>query len=405
VVTVVFALAIANLGLGFALAVALDLFPVWSILQVGQGSWADSLVMPETSGSGRDALTNVTKEAQPQALTDADVESKSNIERLLWGVKLDTTARREQLIELDRVFFDPHSPQPIASELKQQLESFHQSLESWIADADAESGQAGQLCKALEELLLDQAVQLRTCIDGLAEAGREGVARHLATAMNAVNLLRDRADAILCQWLTTENRWHDVADRYRTFGERNTLTHLGLAALFEKWWADDPDHVRLVTIVMLDLDQFEPFNRQIGTSRGDVALLRLGDLLHDLARQDRGFDRVARYSGQRFVVFLGDTSSKNAAKAAERIRQTIEATSFRVGEETCVLTASLAVIEVGKMERPREFIPRLEATLNKCKQAGRNCGYVDSGGSPVLIKLPQYQVNAGVIELDENAPG
>ena len=335
-------------------------------------------------------------------LMDAEIAPKSLIERLLWIVKLDTIARREQLVKLDRSFFDPHSPQPITSELKLELEFFHQLLESWIAEANAEKEQAGQLCEALEELLLCQAVQLRACIEGLAEACRDDVARHLAAAMNAVNLLRDQTDAFLCQLLTTEDRWHCVPDRLRTFGERDTLTHLGLAALFDEWWAADPERVRLVSVVMLDLDQFEPFNRQVGTARGDNALLHLEALLHDLARKDRGFHRVARYSGQRFVMFLGDTSVKSAAKGAERSRQTIEAAIFKIGEVVCMLTASVAVIEVGKTEGPREFIPRLEATLNACKKAGRNRGYVDAGEGPMPIKLPQHQGSDLVIELDKN---
>jgi hypothetical protein len=74
-----------------------------------------------------------------------------------------------------------------------------------------------------------------------------------------------------------------------------------------------------------------------------------------------------------------------------------------LGEKTTEVTASLAVIEVGKTERPGEFIPRLEATLNECKKAGRNCGFVDSGDGPEPIRLPQYRVSVRVIELNAEA--
>ncbi len=399
VVTIVFALAVANLGLGFALAVALNRFPVWLMPPAGQGVSAGSPVTSDVSEPGFGESTSSPLDEWSQMLKEAEVNPTSAIERLLWIVKLGTIVRREKLVKLDRDFFDLESPQPITAELKQELASFLQLIEPWIAAADAEKEQFGQLCEALEKLLQDHAVQLRTCIDGLGETGRDDVAQHLLAAINAMSLLRDGAESLLCQLLATEGRLQRVVDRNRTFGERKTLTRLGLAALFDQWWADDPDHVRLVSIAMLDLDQFEPFNRQVGTARGDVALACLGDLLHDLVRQDRGFDRVARFSGQRFVLFLGDTSSKNAAKGAERFRQTIEATSFKVGEETYQITGSLAVIEVGKTEGVDEFMQRLEATLMECKKAGRNCGYIDSGGGPVPIKLPQYQVSGSVIEL------
>ena len=400
-VTIVFALAVANLGLGFALAVALDRLPVLSMPQFKRRSRAESSDNLDAAENDDGTAEAVPRDEWSQKLKDAEVDPKSVIERLLWIIKLETISCREQLIELDRVFFDPHSPQPIAGELKQELKALHQLIESWIVQAEDEQEQAGTRGKELEELLLDQAFQLQPCIDGLAEEGSDDVAQHLATAMTAVNVLRARVDALLCQLLTTEDRLHCVADRYRTCGQRDTLTHLGLATLFDEWWRNDAEHVRLVSLVMLDLDRFEPFTRQIGAARGDIALLRFGDMLHDLLRKDRGFDRVAQYSGQRFVMFLGDTSSKNAAKGAERIRQTIEATSFKMGEETSEVTASLAVIEVGKSEGPGEFMPRLEATLDECKKAGRNCGYVDSGHGAEPIKLPQYQVSVHVIELEQ----
>ncbi|MBC8354813.1 MAG: GGDEF domain-containing protein [Planctomycetes bacterium] len=400
-VTIVFALAAANLGLGFALAMALDRLAVWSIPGseggVGAGGRGDGA---RSEGEGDERAT-VRSDDWSQKLKLAEVDPKSAVERLLWIVKLETSSHREHLIGLDRAFFDPISPQLIAKELRQRLEAFHLLLESWIAEADAEREQPSPTRDALEELLLDQAFQLKSCADGLADAGRDEVARQLATAMALINGLRDRADEILCQLLTQQDRLHTIADRYRTYGERTTLTRLGLASLFDEWWSEDEEHVRLVSLVMLDLDRFEPFTRRVGAARGDVALLRFGDMLHDLLRKDRGFDRVARFSGQRFVMFLGDTSSKNASKGAERIRQTIEATSFSMGEETSEVTASLAVVEVGKSEGPDDFIVRLESTLSDCKKAGGNCSQLNSGDESVRIELPQYQVNVHVIELDE----
>ncbi len=399
-VTIVFALAVANLGLGFALAVALDRLPLFALpqFQNRSGNVVDGQACTE-SGTGE--ASGTTGDDWGQRLKDAGVDPESMIERLLWIAKLDTQDRRDRLVELDRGFFSPNASHPIADDLQQELEAFQEVLDCWIAAVDTEKANGEELAEALEELLLDQSFQMKSCVDGLAESGADDVARQLAASMNAVNELRDRIDALLCQLLTIEQRLDAVPERYLTFGERDTLTHLGMASLFEQWWADDPDHVRLVSLVMLDLDRFDSFTQRIGTARGDIALLRFGDLLHDLLRKDRGFDRVARFSGQRFVMFMGDTSAKNAAKGAERIRQTIEATSFTLGEETSEVTASLAVVQVAQAEGPAEFVSRLEEALGECKKAGRNCGFVANDEGAERIVLPQYQVNVQVIELDE----
>ena len=100
-VTIVFALAVANLGLGFALAVAFDRLPLFAFPQ-----------LPDRSGSGVEGL--VDAESEPgessgtpdddwgQRLKSAGIDPESMIERLLWIAKLDTQDRRERLVELGR---------------------------------------------------------------------------------------------------------------------------------------------------------------------------------------------------------------------------------------------------------------------------------------------------------------
>lgn len=399
-VTIVFALAVANLGLGFALAVAIERMPFFRLSRSSTSSAESQSELCVSDDHGGTATVGSTDD-WGKKLKAAKVDPDSTMERLLWIAKLSAEERRERLVALDSDFFSPDAPQSIAQDLKEELNDFQAQLDHWVMDVDVEKDNGEELAEAFQELLLDQSFQMQSCIDGLANDSRDAVASQLVVGINAVNVLRDRIDQLLCQLLIAEQRLNTVPAAFQTLGERETFTHLGLASLFEQWWADDPDHVRLVSLVMLDLDRFDLFTQRIGTARGDIALLRFGDMLHDLLRKDRGFDRLGRFSGQRFVMFMGDTSAKNAAKGAERIRQTIEATSFKLGDETSEVTASLAVVQVGQSEGPPEFLSRLEATLSECKKAGRNCGFVSTDDGPERIELPQYQVNVRVIELDE----
>jgi diguanylate cyclase len=400
VVTIVFGLALANFVLGFAMAIVFERFSVISASRLQRGPKPKLPANSEASCEKNGDLASPLSGESPLQI-DLDIEPQSAVEELLWGIKLRMISHREQVIELDRSFFDSDEPADIADKLNEALKSLHALIESWISQVDTDEECVGARVDALEELLLDQAFQLRSCIDGLELAEREDVARHLATGMSAINTLRDRTDALLCDLLRDEQRLQVLTSQHRTFGECETLTRLGMAALFDQWWADDPERVRLVSVLVIDLDRFEPFTQRIGAAHGDTALLRLGELLHDLVRKDRGFDRVSRFSGQRFVLFLGDTGSRNAAKGAARIREAIESTSFKLGEDVLELTASVAVIEVGKSEQPSDFLQRLDAALDECKKAGRNCGFVDSGNGPEEINLPQYPENIRVIELDD----
>ena len=133
-------------------------------------------------------------------------------------------------------------------------------------------------------------------------------------------------------------------------------------------------------------------------------LAALGRLLKTLVRQNRGFDRVGRCSGQSFLLFLGDTSARNALSGAERIRQSVEATSFRVGEAVVELTASYGVAELGKSETPAEFLKRLKQLVAEAKRAGRNRTCLDEGQGPQVLELPQYKVQGRVIDIASPSP-
>ncbi|MCA9121300.1 MAG: GGDEF domain-containing protein [Planctomycetaceae bacterium] len=402
VLMIVFALAVANLGLGFALAVALDRFPILSFTGIRRNANGGANSSASALPGSLEELSTEPADKWSQMLLAAEVDAKSQTEQLLWIIKLDTASRRERLIELDRALLK-NSPAPeIAEAFEQDIESFSEQVDRWIIEVEPEKEQAGAIGNALEELLLDLAVQLRSCPESDEAEGGTGVARRLEAAIHLLNALRDRTDALLCRLLTKEDRLHSVADRHRTFGEKGTFTHLGLAALFDEWWHDDPDHVRLVSVVVLDLDAFSLYSSQVGAFYADKSLNRLGDLLHSLLRKDRGFDRVARYSGQRFLLFMGDTSSKNAAKGAERVRQSIEAASFKLGNESYRITCSVGVVEVGKDEGPDQFLLRAEAAVNAAKDAGRNRGFVDAADGPVAIRLPSFGVADQCIELDDD---
>ena len=401
-VTAVFTLGLLNLALGCALAVACARFPTWSgpLLRLAFPTYAAA---PASSGADSHVTTSDSEPPAsaslaewPARLQAAEVEPASLLESLLWIAKLDTSLFLDELLPLGRTDTLATSQDDFLS----RLQSRSAQLEEWLQvfydnRAALPQGRAANL----EELLLDQICQIKASVEALTQSPEESASRQFMLIGDATHAFRDRVDDLLGALLRDEHRVMAVPARYRQIGDSLTFTRLGLEVLFAEWAQRDPERMRLASAAVLDLDHFGQLNQRLGMEQSNAVVDRCADLLHDMIRKDRGFDRIAKISGQRFLIYLGDTSAANALQGAERIRQSIEATSFDVGAEHVELTASLAVTEWKTTEDVGAFLQRLDKCLATAKQTGRNRVCVDHGSGPEFQEVPRYTVTNRTVEV------
>ena len=82
---------------------------------------------------------------------------------------------------------------------------------------------------------------------------------------------------------------------------------------------------------------------------------------------------VARYGGEEFVVLLtGETSSKDALRAGEKIRSIVESTAF-ADFPPGQITVSAGVGVVQPDEDFEQLFARADKALYEAKGSGRNC--------------------------------
>lgn len=81
-----------------------------------------------------------------------------------------------------------------------------------------------------------------------------------------------------------------------------------------------------LSLLMIDIDDFKRYNDRCGHRAGDALLHKLGDLLQSQTR--RQVDLVARYGGEEFAIILPSTGTAGAARAGERLRDTIAASGI-----------------------------------------------------------------------------
>ena len=121
-----------------------------------------------------------------------------------------------------------------------------------------------------------------------------------------------------------------------------------------------------VSVVTVDLDNFERVNRRAGQSGGDAVLREIGVLLR---KNTRKFTVLARDRGDDFTIVLSNTTRAGAAIYAERIRQVIARHHFEHG----AITASLGVASLPEsVNASEELVTGAYQSVAEAKRGGGN---------------------------------
>jgi diguanylate cyclase (GGDEF)-like protein len=81
----------------------------------------------------------------------------------------------------------------------------------------------------------------------------------------------------------------------------------------------------VLSLIMIDIDDFKLFNDTYGHPRGDRVLRAVSNTITSALRE---IDFAARYGGEEFVVVLPETDAEGAHAVAERIRTGVERLSY-----------------------------------------------------------------------------
>ncbi|TYK64803.1 GGDEF domain-containing protein [Colwellia echini] len=84
------------------------------------------------------------------------------------------------------------------------------------------------------------------------------------------------------------------------------------------------------TLMMIDIRQFDQFNRQHGYQQGDNLLREIGQVI---TMNIRDKDLACRYASDRFIVLLPDTSNETAETFAWHIENSLANLAFKVGSD------------------------------------------------------------------------
>jgi diguanylate cyclase (GGDEF)-like protein len=129
-----------------------------------------------------------------------------------------------------------------------------------------------------------------------------------------------------------------------------------------------------LSLIMVDIDFFKPYNDRYGHQAGDDCLKKVAGLLSDALH--RAGDLVSRYGGEEFVVLLPAHDLRSAVDVAHRLRARLESLGVptEVSSVSPVLTISLGVATAHPADggSPELLLNAADQALYAAKEEGRN---------------------------------
>lgn len=126
-----------------------------------------------------------------------------------------------------------------------------------------------------------------------------------------------------------------------------------------------------ISVLLLDIDHFKLVNDRYGHLAGDMVLKTLSELV---MRSCRAMDVACRYGGEEITIILPETDADGALEIAERLRKSVEAQHFELGDsKNGHITVSIGVATSSEsLSSSRDLTESADRALYRAKEQGRN---------------------------------
>lgn len=151
------------------------------------------------------------------------------------------------------------------------------------------------------------------------------------------------------------------------------------AKMAEEWsWA--LRNARCISMIMIDIDYFKPYNDTYGHQQGDECLIAVATALRRSLKRSKDF--IARYGGEEFAVILPETDEGAVMRLSELLHQAVNDMRLEhklspYGHITISAGAATAWPDEGDYSR---LVEAADRALYASKSKGRNCTTLSSYG-------------------------
>ena len=168
------------------------------------------------------------------------------------------------------------------------------------------------------------------------------------------------------------------SDKLEELSMHDGLTHIPnrryFDEIFEQRYKEALRESENLTVLMIDIDFFKPYNDNYGHGKGDEALRKVAHALNDTLKRPDDF--IARYGGEEFVVILTSLPQESIPIVASELLNAIRNLNIEhlYLETQKIITISLGIFHKssGLEIEKDEMLASADKFLYKAKNSGRN---------------------------------
>lgn len=220
-------------------------------------------------------------------------------------------------------------------------------------------------------------------MDTLEKAFEAGAIDYINKPVNSAEMLVRVRSALrlkleMDQRKARERELEELTRKLQELSNQDGLTGVANRRCFEDIlqieWLRARREQTPISLLMIDIDFFKPFNDTYGHLQGDVCLIAIATAIRNALK--RPADLVARYGGEEFAAVLPHTDTAGAQTIAATIAA--NAASLDIDHEASTVsrrvTVSIGVATLvpDRDQEPQALIEASDAALYQAKRDGRN---------------------------------
>jgi len=237
-------------------------------------------------------------------------------------------------------------------EMSEQTGGYQQKLEAY-SDKLQKTRDIGSINEVIRDLILDTRAMKDT-----TEKSRVALAA-----------AQEHAQAAELRIRQMERELEHLSERVREDQLTGTLNRRGLEEAFTREAGRADRQSAVMSIALLDIDNFKSLNDSHGHKAGDEALQHIVGVIKEHLRPA---DALARFGGEEFVILLPDSDTTAAIEVMTRLQRELTKRFFLHNNERLLITFSCGVTQRLPGEELQSSVERADRALYQAKRAGKN---------------------------------
>lgn len=136
-------------------------------------------------------------------------------------------------------------------------------------------------------------------------------------------------------------------------------------------------------LLLIDIDDFKKINDSLGHSAGDEVLKALAKLLGSSFRSS---DKVARWGGEKFLIFIADVDLQRSWQIADQLCNRVRQKSICHEGNEIFVTISAGLVQFSEAEDFSHLINLADERLYQAKNKGKDQVYCGEHPSSEVLE-------------------